>query len=104
MLIFKHTIWCSSLTVQILDRYIVLLISGDGVGIALKLVKVLNQIQEEHGWKPHRSLIFCLYVEPLNSCLETLSGYTRRRIMAYIVIDRRAFQGSLISIFQKLIF
>ncbi|XP_076235251.1 uncharacterized protein LOC143179778 [Calliopsis andreniformis] len=74
------------------DRYVVLSVSGEGVGIALKLVKILNQIHEEHGWKPRRSLIFCLCVGPSNSCSETLPTYMHHRVLAYLVIRYHTLQ------------
>ncbi|KZC06230.1 hypothetical protein WN55_10139 [Dufourea novaeangliae] len=75
------------------DRYVVLSVSDEGVGIALKLAKILNDIQREHGWKPRRSLIFCLFFGPTNPCTETLSSFMRHRVLAYVAVHHQALQG-----------
>lgn len=77
----------------------VLSASGEGVGIVLKLAKALNDIKEQHGWMPRRSLIFCLFAGTSDPCSELpLPSYTLHRIVAYIVIHRQASQGLLTSI------
>ncbi|XP_033344887.1 transferrin receptor protein 1 [Bombus vosnesenskii] len=75
------------------DRYVVLSASGEGVGIALKLAKIFNQIQEECTWKPRRSIIFCLFSASSNPCPEILSSFLPHKIVAYIVVDHQALQG-----------
>lgn len=73
----------------------VLSASGEGVGVALELAKIFNQIQEEYRWKPRRSLIFCLFSGSLNPCPEILSSFMSHRIVAYIVVHHQALQGLL---------
>ncbi|XP_026296711.1 uncharacterized protein LOC726107 isoform X2 [Apis mellifera] len=75
------------------DRYIILSVSCEGVGVALELAKIFNQIQKEYKWKPRRSLIFCLFSGSSNSCTEVLSNFMPHKIMAYIVVHHQALQG-----------
>ncbi|XP_026296712.1 uncharacterized protein LOC726107 isoform X4 [Apis mellifera] len=74
------------------DRYIILSVSCEGVGVALELAKIFNQIQKEYKWKPRRSLIFCLFSGSSNSCTEVLSNFMPHKIMAYIVVHHQALQ------------
>ncbi|CAK9813352.1 hypothetical protein ANTQUA_LOCUS7592 [Anthophora quadrimaculata] len=75
------------------DRYVILSASGEGVGVALKLAKIFNQIQGEYKWKPRRSLIFCLFSGSPNPCPEILSSLMSHRIVTYIVVQHQALQG-----------
>ncbi|XP_076666177.1 uncharacterized protein LOC143367840 isoform X2 [Andrena cerasifolii] len=75
------------------DRYVVLSASGEGAGIVLKLAKALNDIKEQHGWMPRRSLIFCLFAGASDPCSELLPSYMLHRIVAYIAIHHQASQG-----------
>ncbi|XP_017793709.1 PREDICTED: transferrin receptor protein 1-like [Habropoda laboriosa] len=75
------------------DRYVVVSASGEGVGVALELAKIFNEIQGEYKWKPRRSLIFCLFSGSLNPCPEILSSFMSHRIVAYIVVHHQALQG-----------
>ncbi|OAD56834.1 hypothetical protein WN48_02359 [Eufriesea mexicana] len=75
------------------DRYVVLSASGEGVGVALELAKIFNQIQEEYRWKPRRSLIFCLFSGSSNPCPEILSNFISHKVVAYIVVHHQALQG-----------
>ncbi|XP_076283396.1 aminopeptidase NAALADL1 isoform X2 [Lasioglossum baleicum] len=75
------------------DRYVVLSASDQGVGIALKLAKSFNDVQRQHGWKPRRSIIFCLFFGPVDPCPETIFSFTKHRVLAYIVIHHQGLQG-----------
>ncbi|XP_076656683.1 uncharacterized protein LOC143361293 [Halictus rubicundus] len=75
------------------DRYVVLSASDQGVGVALKLAKIFNDVQWQHGWKPRRSIIFCLFFGPADPCPETLFSSTKHRVLAYVVIHRQGLQG-----------
>ncbi|XP_076637892.1 uncharacterized protein LOC143350019 isoform X3 [Colletes latitarsis] len=78
------------------DRYVVVSASGEGVCIVLELAKIMNDIQREHDWKPRRSLIFCFIFGSSDSCSEILfqNAFVHSRIMAYVVVHHRVFQGS----------
>ncbi|KAK1117246.1 hypothetical protein K0M31_016800 [Melipona bicolor] len=75
------------------DRYVVLSTSGEGVGVAVELAKIFNQIQREYRWKPRRSIIFCLFSGSLDSCPEILSNLMPHKIVAYIVVHHQVLQG-----------
>ncbi|XP_054011108.1 uncharacterized protein LOC128893856 [Hylaeus anthracinus] len=77
------------------DRYVVVSASGEGVGIALELAKKMSKIQREYGWRPRRSLIFCLIMGSSDPCLEivTRNIFLRSRIMAYVIVHQRILQG-----------
>ncbi|KOC61966.1 hypothetical protein WH47_05855 [Habropoda laboriosa] len=75
------------------EMYVVVSASGEGVGVALELAKIFNEIQGEYKWKPRRSLIFCLFSGSLNPCPEILSSFMSHRIVAYIVVHHQALQG-----------
>lgn len=75
------------------DRYVVLSASGEGVGIALELAKILNHIQGEHRWKPRRSIVFCLFSGSSNPCSEIFSTFMHHKVVAYLVIHHQALQG-----------
>ena len=85
------------LTFKCSDRYVVLSASGEGVGVALELAKIFNQIQGEYRWKPRRSIIFCLFSGSLNSCPEILSNLMPHKIVAYIVVHHQVLQGLLLT-------
>ncbi|XP_076166076.1 uncharacterized protein LOC143146014 isoform X2 [Ptiloglossa arizonensis] len=78
------------------DRYVVVSAGGEGVGIVLELAKIMNDIQRKHGWRPRRSLIFCLILGSSDPCSEILSKdtFVHSRVTAYIVVHHRALQGS----------
>ncbi|XP_076384227.1 uncharacterized protein LOC117219067 [Megalopta genalis] len=75
------------------DRFVVLSASEQSVGVALKLAKIFNDVQRQHGWKPRRSIIFCLFFGPEDPCPGTLFRFTRHRVLAYIVIHHQGSQG-----------
>ncbi|KAL2751722.1 N-acetylated-alpha-linked acidic dipeptidase-like protein [Vespula maculifrons] len=92
------------------DRFVVLSASGNGIGIALELVKVLNQIRTEYNWKSRRTLIFCLFLGSLDICPTMMSNFIRHKIVAYIALydDNLQGNGNFISagsdVIQSMIF
>ncbi|XP_078035983.1 uncharacterized protein LOC144469490 isoform X2 [Augochlora pura] len=75
------------------DRFVVLSASERGVGVALKLAKIFNNVHRQHGWKPRRSIIFCLFYGLEDPCPEALFRFTRHRVLAYIIIHHQGSQG-----------
>ncbi|XP_046824541.1 uncharacterized protein LOC124426648 [Vespa crabro] len=76
------------------DRFVILSASGNGIGIALELAKLLNQIRTEHNWKSRRTLIFCLFLGSLDICPTMMSNFIRHKIVAYIALYDDNLQGN----------
>lgn len=76
----------------------VLSANDEGVGIVLRLANVFNGVQRDHGWKPRRSIIFCLFFGPVDPCIETLSSFIRHRVLAYITVPYQTLQGLIILV------
>lgn len=74
-------------------RYVVLSASNQGIGVALKLAETFNDVQRQHGWKPRRSIIFCLFFGPVDPCPGSIFSFTKHRVLAYIVIHCQELQG-----------
>lgn len=74
------------------DRYVIVSASGQGISIALEIMKLLNKIHQDHEWKPRRTLIFCMFSGREDSCLMEFTPFLRRRIIAYIALHNHSLK------------
>lgn len=68
------------------DRFVILSASGKGIGIAIELAKIFNQIQSEYGWMSRRTLVFCLFFGTFDICPTVVPNFIRNKVVAYIAL------------------
>lgn len=86
-----------NIIVTFLDRWIVLSLSGDGTRLGLELARILEKLRLHHNWIPQRTIVFCFFDGPRDSCGDNLSDYSKSMIVAYLAVHGKAVQSQCSS-------
>lgn len=76
------------------DRYVILSVNEDGIAVALELARVLDKIYSTHGWRPRRSLIFCVSLVSSDVCPQALPTFMWRKAVAYATVHGRFIRAN----------
>ncbi|XP_015113125.1 uncharacterized protein LOC107038500 [Diachasma alloeum] len=77
------------------DRYVVVTTGGEeNIDIVIEVVEELHKSTSDNDWKPRRTLMFLLYENSLNDCLQLFSDYEKSKIVALLAIDKTAIDGN----------